>query len=230
MDIAVKTIDELRHEPLDNEFDMFKSHPVTSQPMKQFFEWYSISMSTRNSWANNFTLITVDSDNQPQGRTVSLHTFDERGFILCTNTDGPKARDIERNPKVSMVFQWEQVRRQIRITGVAHKITRQETTVLFERTSRAEQLYFYECSQGKSHPFSQSNIYQDDQALKEFVTQIKEKYGYDGCPPVPLPDHWSGYRITPTSLEFLDISSISPTRRLKYTKKGHEWIEEKLAL
>lgn len=129
-----------------------------------------------------------------------------------------------------MVFQWESLRRQVRITGTAQKITREETTFLFERMSRAEKLYFYGCSQGKSHPFSQSNIYQDDQSLQDYLTQIKQKFGRENCPPVPLPEAWGGYRITPVSIEFLDLSSISPTRRLRYTKKGNEWIVEKIAL
>lgn len=91
-----------------DEFDYFQSHPVVSQPLLQFASHYKAARCTTGLWTHNFILSTVDSEvgifyidlmlqGQPHGRTVSLHTFDERGFCFCTNYDGPKAAQLGEN-------------------------------------------------------------------------------------------------------------------------------------
>lgn len=89
------------------EFDYFLTNPIVSQPFLQFTAHYKAARLTPGLWTHNFVLGTVDSEvwmfhlseltyqkGQPHGRTISLHTFDERGFCFCSNYDGPKATQL----------------------------------------------------------------------------------------------------------------------------------------
>jgi pyridoxamine 5'-phosphate oxidase len=50
--------------------------------------------------------------------------WDEQGFVFCSNYDGPKARQLQENPKAAILFRWPETLRQVRITGVVHKVLR----------------------------------------------------------------------------------------------------------
>ena len=58
-------------------------------------------------------------DGQPSARTVLLKAFDARGFVFYTHLDGRKGRELQANPRASLLFHWPRVREgvQVRIEG-----------------------------------------------------------------------------------------------------------------
>ena len=48
--------------------------------------------SSPSKWPHNFILSTVDENGRPHARTVSLHTYNDDGFIFCSAYSGPKGK------------------------------------------------------------------------------------------------------------------------------------------
>ena len=70
------------------------------------------------------TMSTVASDGQPSQRIVLLKNFDDLGFVFYTNYESRKAKELSRNSKVSLLFPWNQIDRQIKICGEAQESSR----------------------------------------------------------------------------------------------------------
>ena len=64
---------------------------------------------------NALVLSSVSSEGMPFQRTVLLKYFDQDGFVFFTNYGSRKAQHIEANPKVSMLFPWYGLERQLAI-------------------------------------------------------------------------------------------------------------------
>ena len=92
-------------------------------PFRQFDRWFNEATYVEAMDANAMSIATVSADGQPSVRTVLLKYYDETGFVFYTNLDSRKAGEIDANPKVALLFYWHEVHRQVKITGVARKIS-----------------------------------------------------------------------------------------------------------
>ena len=72
------------------------------------------------------SLSTVSNNGEPALRTVLLKLFDKNGFVFYTNLNSDKSKAIRNTSKISMCFHWKSLQRQIRIVGVASKVSKKE--------------------------------------------------------------------------------------------------------
>ena len=93
-----------------------------------------------------------------QKRTVSLYEWSEKGFIFCSNYEGDKAMQLQQNPKAAICFQWEKINKQVRVCGTVTRVSAKETEELFRSVQRDSQIVFWATSEGKDHPYNQSNV------------------------------------------------------------------------
>src|SRR3954470_17951200 len=77
-----------------------------TDPLRQFEVWLNQAISMGLLEPNAMTLATTNTSGQPNARTVLLKPFDTAGFVFYTNYESRKAREIEQNPKVSLLFYW----------------------------------------------------------------------------------------------------------------------------
>lgn len=164
---------------------------LADNPLAQFELWIGQAQNAELLEPNAMTLATVDSSGQPFTRTVLLKRSDERGLVFFTNFESRKAAHIAENARVSLLFPWLPLQRQVSINGIA------------ERISTAESLAYF-----VSRPFSsrlgawasqQSKVISSRSLLEGKLHEMKEKFR-DG--EVPLPSFWGGYRVKPTLWEF----------------------------
>ena len=164
---------------------------LQDDPFKQFEVWFQQACLADLQEPNAMTLATVSKQGQPFIRTVLLKYFDHNGFVFFTNYESRKARQIEANPQVSILFLWLPLQRQVQITGIAEKVTATESWQYFTSRPRGSQLGAW-CSQ-------QSSVISSRQLLLIQFEEIKRKF-LDG--EIPIPSFWGGYRIIPNSFEF----------------------------
>eukprot|EP01130_Rhizamoeba_saxonica_P014539 TRINITY_DN6368_c0_g1_i1.p2 TRINITY_DN6368_c0_g1~~TRINITY_DN6368_c0_g1_i1.p2 ORF type:complete len:217 (+),score=48.96 TRINITY_DN6368_c0_g1_i1:81-731(+) len=215
---------------MEREIVMGPNMNTTVEPIVQFTEWYNSARDRPSRWIHNFALSTVDSTGQPHSRTVSMHTYDDEGFIFCTATEGNKAKQLAGNPKVSMLFVWELSRRQIRINGFVTKLPEEMDRRLYDRCSIREQLYFYTMGKGEEDVYNQSNILTEEQVDQRISDMDDDEIKFTAEGYVPFPTGWGGYNITPTTMEFLDLNTRGPARyRWRRDTVDSEWIYEQLA-
>ena len=190
---------------------------IESDPFVQFSKWFDEALSSEIVDANAMLLSTVDSDCRPSSRVVLLKGLDESGFVFFTNYESKKGADLAENPNVSLTFFWPQLHRQVQISGVAKKISTEESETYF-----------------KSRPYDsrigawasrQSTVIESRSALESQFDEMRERFDDD----VPLPPFWGGYRVTPSRLEFWQGRASRLHDRLQYRLLDGAWAIERLS-
>ena len=159
--------------------------------------------------ANAMVLSTVD-ETGPQSRTVLLKDVSQLGFSFFTNYESRKGRAIAGNPKVSLLFPWYAMERQVIVRGSAKKVSSGESADYFADRPWSSQIGAWASSQ--------SLEVESRGHLQASYEKFAEKYPEGG--PVPTPPHWGGYLVTPTSIEFWQGRYSRLHDRLLYTVDG----------
>ena len=164
---------------------------LSIDPVKQFEHWFADAERAGMRMPNAMTLATVSPDGQPTMRIVLLKFFDERGFVFYTNYESQKARDIAQNPRVAIHFPWHDLERQVKITGVAERVSAAESVKYFVTRPKGSQIGAWVSNQ--------SSVITSRQMLMSKFEELKQKFENKE---VPLPSFWGGYRVVPESFEF----------------------------
>jgi len=164
---------------------------VAAQPMDQFRRWFDEAVAAQLLEPNAMVLGTTNAEGQPTQRTVLLKAFDERGLVFYTNYSSRKARHIAHNNRVSILFPWYALERQVSVTGRAEKVSTTESLQYFLSRPVGSQLGAWVSQQ--------SSVITSRSILEMKLHEMKEKFK-DGK--IPLPDFWGGYRIVPETVEF----------------------------
>ena len=107
-----------------------------------------------------------------------------------------------------MCFHWKSLLRQVRINGMVQKVSNEVADEYYN--SRG-----YESRIG-AWASKQSTILNNRDELLNSIEKFKKKYNDKN--EVPRPDHWSGWNLIPTSMEFWLDGDSRIHERLKYTK------------
>ncbi len=191
---------------------------VSADPFNQFEKWFNEALESEIIEPTAMTLATVDEVGQPYQRTVLLKTFSLDGFVFYTNYNSRKSKQINQNPKVSLLFPWYTLERQVIISGSVHKVSTKESLNYFLSRPRGSQLGAWVSNQ--------SEVISSRSILEMKLAEMKRKFK-EGK--VPLPDHWGGYRLVPTSIEFWQGRSNRLHDRIMYEKKNDSWQISRLA-
>jgi len=192
---------------------------LSDNPFYQFQNWYQQTLSTDIPEPTAMCLATVDEKGQPWQRMVLLKLYDENGFVFFTNYSSRKARHITLNPNVSLLFPWQALGRQVKITGTAEKIPTSESIKYFSTRPRGSQLGAWASPQ--------SQVIKNRAMLDTALEQIKDRFLHGE---IPLPDFWGGYRVSPDSFEFWQARESRLHDRFMYTKQQEGlWQLERLA-
>lgn len=194
----------------------FNSPP--SSPVAPLEGWFKEAQA-ENARPNPLAvaLSTVNANGAPSSRMVLLKGFDEYGAVFYTNYTSDKANDIEANPNVSLLFHWDQMQRQIRIQGIATKVTAEESDTYFESRHRLSQIGAWASKQ--SQPLNSRTV------LIAKVAALTAKWIGRS---VPRPEFWGGYRV---SLDLVELWQGHDGRlhdRIRYTCSNGEWFWQRL--
>ena len=188
-------------------------------PVSQFAIWFDQARKTKIADPTAMVLATVDKDSRPSQRTVLLKYFDEDGFVFFTNYGSRKADEIASNDRVSLLFVWLELDRQVMINGHAERISAKDSARYFFSRPRDSQVAAWVSSQ--SHGLSSR------QALMQKFAEMKKKFG-EGK--IPLPTFWGGYRVVPSEIEFWQGRENRLHDRFIYKMTGNStWSIERLA-
>lgn len=164
---------------------------VGNNPFAFFRQWLDDAKRAGMLEPNAMTLSTVNSDGEPSARIVLLKALDDQGFVFFTNYDSRKGGDIASTGKASLVFWWDKLERQVRITGRVEKVAPEDSVNYFASRPRASQL--------GAVASPQSRVVDGREALEgELAAAEAEFSGRD----VERPEHWGGYRVIPDEVEF----------------------------
>ncbi|MEX2279982.1 MAG: pyridoxamine 5'-phosphate oxidase [Acidimicrobiia bacterium] len=182
-------------------------------PFAQFARWFA-DAATDIVEANAMVLSTVGGD-EPSSRAVLLREIHEGRFVFYTNRGSRKARDIESNPKVTLLFPWFVLHRQVRIDGIASPVPDGMSDAYFD--SRPFE------SRAGAIASPQSEPIPSREWLEERVAEVA------ASGEVARPPGWGGYGVEPTAFEFWQGRPNRLHDRIRYTRSEDGWLRERLA-
>jgi len=185
-------------------------------PLALFTIWLAEAEKKEINDPNALSLATTNTKNEPSVRIVLLKGLSSKGFVFYTNLNSPKSNDLKKNPKAEMCFHWKSLQRQIRISGTISEVSNEESDIYFN--SRP-----YESRIG-AWASDQSTIMNEKDDLLKKIEEFKKKY--NDTKKVPRPKHWSGWCLSPSSIEFWLGDKYRIHERLKYNKVSGEWKRE----
>lgn len=191
---------------------------LAAEPIAQFETWFRQAVNAGIHEPNAMSLATVDASGAPLLRTVLLKYFDGAGFVFFTNFGSRKAEHIAGNPKVSLLFPWIALERQVIVQGIAEKTTPAESLRYFLSRPRDSQLGAW-----VSH---QSGVIHSRSLLLQKLAEMKDKFSHGE---IPLPSFWGGYRVVPQAVEFWQGGAARLHDRFLYTRAKDTWNIDRLS-
>lgn len=192
---------------------------LAKNPFRQFERWFQEAEAAKIPEPNAMSLATTGRDGRPSARTVLLKACDGRGFVFYTNYESRKGRELDANPRATLLFPWLAMERQITVEGPVMRVTREEAEAYFHSRPRASQLAAWASPQ--------STAVAGRAVIEESYRVIEKKY--EGRT-VPLPPNWGGFRVTPETVEFWQGRRSRLHDRLRYRREsGGDWVVERLA-
>ena len=209
-------LDQIRREYLQGGL---RRDDLPADPLTLFETWQKQAIACGLTDPTAMVVATVGPDGQPSQRLVLLKQLDARGFVFYTNYGSRKAREIAGNAHVSLLFPWHGMERQVKVTGLAAKVSVAESVKYFMTRPRDSQLAAWASAQSK--PLSSRNV------LMTQLAHMKEKFAQGD---VPLPDFWGGIRVHPGEIEFWQGGANRLHDRFQYTRQdGDKWRIQRLA-
>jgi pyridoxamine 5'-phosphate oxidase len=191
---------------------------IDRNPINQFKRWFDDAVASGMKLPEAMTLATATRDGKPSARVVLLKDVDNDGFVFYTNYRSAKARDLEANPQATLVFYWSQFDRQVRVEGTVARVSTEESQAYFKTRPRESQIGAWASPQ--------SDVIENREALETRVAEFEQLYGDRE---IECPEHWGGYRVKPTRIEFWKSRLGRLHDRIVYERAGEIWKISRLA-
>ena len=203
----------------DYTLNTLNEEDVDPSPIKQFERWWNDAERSQILEFNAMTLATTGTDGFADARTVLLKAYDERGFVFFTNYNSVKSKQLDSNANCCLLFYWKELERQVRINGIADKISMKESIDYFDSRPEGSKIGAWASPQ--------SVVVAGKAWLKETFQYYAERFKHGK---IPKPPHWGGYRVKPIRIEFWQGRPSRMHDRILYTETTQgNWKIERLA-
>jgi pyridoxamine 5'-phosphate oxidase len=183
-------------------------------PIQRFVEWYDAAVAAGAPMPDAMVMSTT----APASRVVLYRGLSNRAPRFFTNYESRKGHELARDPRVALCFHWAVLERQVRIEGVAEKLSAAESDEYF-----AARPYGHQLNAWASH---QSETIGSRDELLARVAELTAKYP-EGK--VPRPPHWGGYRVVPHAIELWQGRPDRMHERELFELQAGEWTKRLLA-
>jgi len=191
---------------------------INKNPFKQFEIWFEEAKKIGLKDPNAMNVASATKSGIPSSRMVLLKAYSEEGFIFYTNYTSRKSGEILDNPIVALNFFWDALERQIRIEGEIKKVEKEVSDAYFNSRSRLSQL--------GAHASNQSQVIENYEELTTKLNSFDEQFKDTD---IPRPDHWGGFIVIPSSIEFWQGHDGRLHDRLKFEKENTNWVLKRLS-
>ncbi len=212
----MKDISALRKEYSDKVLDR---HLVDKDPVKQFVIWLNEAVEANVPEPNAMSLASCTTDGKPSARMVLLKGVENDKFVFYTNVQSKKGNELALNPVVALNFFWAEVERQVRIEGIASRVSQERAEAYFHSRPRESQIGAWTSPQ--------SSVIDSRAILEERFVQLTEKF--KDVDKIPMPKQWGGYEISPLMIEFWQGRANRLHDRICFTLVDEKWLSHRLA-
>ncbi|POE09835.1 pyridoxamine 5'-phosphate oxidase [Pectobacterium odoriferum] len=191
---------------------------LPANPLDLFERWLKQACDAKLADPTAMSVATVDEYGQPYQRIVLLKHYDEKGMVFYTNMGSRKAHHLENNPRISLLFPWHMLERQVIVLGRVEKLPALEVLKYFHSRPKDSQIGAWVSKQ--SSRISARGV------LESKFLELKQKFQNGE---VPLPSFWGGVRVVIDSVEFWQGGEHRLHDRFFYQRQDEGWQIDRLA-
>lgn len=202
-DFTLKTLDEKE---------------LSDNPLISFEQWFKEAIQAEVKEPSAMNLATVDSFGKPSSRIVLLKEVRYDGFVFFTNYESRKGKELAGNSHCALNFVWHELERQIRIEGIAEKLSSEDSDKYFEVRPSKSKLGAWTSPQSEAIP--------DRAYLETLYNDFDQQFSGKE---ITRPGNWGGYIVRPQLIEFWQGRSNRLHDRIQFRLEKGNWIKERLA-
>jgi pyridoxamine 5'-phosphate oxidase len=184
---------------------------LAEDPVAQFVAWQDQAIAAGLADPTACVLATLQPDQTLRQRMVLMKGVDERGLVFYTNYQSGKAAALADCDQASMLFPWNELDRQVSVSGAVEGVSEAESDAYFASRPRDSQLGAWASSQ--------SQEIENREALMQQLVDVSARFGEGE---IPRPPHWGGYRLVPITWEFWQGGENRLHDRFRYTRADSE--------
>lgn len=190
---------------------------LSSEIIKEFNKAFKKARVSGEPEPTAMVLATSDGRGMVTSRTVLLKALDEDGFVFFTNTQSLKGRQMGQCPRAAATFLWKASGCQVQLVGPVSRVSDEAADAYFTTRDRGSQIGAWASLQ--SQPLDSR------EALLQQVKKIEIRY--EGSE-VPRPPHWTGYVLSPETVEFWTQREFRLHDRILYSRQNDQWTKQRL--
>ena len=186
---------------------------LAEDPVAQFVAWQDQAIAAGLADPTACVLATQQPDHTLRQRMVLMKGVDARGLMFYTNYGSGKAAALAECDQASMLFPWNELDRQVSVSGAVERASEEESDAYFASRPRDSQLGAWASAQ--------SQVIENRETLMQQLADVSARFGEGE---IPRPPQWGGYRLVPVSWEFWQGGENRLHDRFRYTgKDGGNW-------
>lgn len=208
-------LEQLRQEYSGHTLDEKSVH---KDPLIQFEQWFEEATDAGLPEVNAMTLATCGIDFKPSARIVLLKGLEADNFVFYTNYNSRKGKELLWNPYAALLFFWNELHRQVRIEGRIEKLPPEASDAYFSSRPEGSKLGAWVSPQ--------SEVITNREVLDKKLEALELEWAGSI---IQRPEHWGGYKVIPSTIEFWQGRTSRLHDRLLFTRINEHWKLERLA-
>ena len=180
-------------------------------PIRELGRWIEEARAEGVPQPASVAFVTVGEGGRPSARTVTLKRLEDDALLFTSALWTRKAREIEANPQVSLLFHWPALGRQVHVTGEASLAERALAEELFAERDPFHQLQTVVSRQGE--PIDDLDHLRD---RLSHLAQVQETT--PSCP-----EDWGALRVRPDAIELWSEAEDRLHERRLFVRDGGGW-------
>lgn len=182
-------------------------------PLGELGEWIEEARAKELPEPASVTFVTATADGRPSARTVTLKRLEPDSLLFTSALWTRKAREIEANPNVALLFFWPELGRQAHVVGTAAQAGRDLAEELFAERDPLHRLQTIISRQGR--PI-------EPQELEVMRSRLAHLAEVEEAPP-GCPEDWGALRVTPEAVELWSEAPDRLHERRLFRRSDEGW-------